>query len=355
MDMEMTPSGLETSPKIGTASPKASSLRVLWNQAIFLATGFFTTLVTQWLHYRGAANSYSLMTVLTTYLGMVAVYFLPAQASDHATDRNIESKIAHKGVCTVAVLDVLGMAILTVGQFVVGSGLYQVIYASLIVFNAVLGRWFLRRSLNGGQWLSIFTIMFGLSINAIGKGAGPESSTENKMLVGSLITVLGTFVYSGVYTLNDYMLSNPRSYMTPRDQCFWVGVYASAICMVIMAAISLPALQSMPLNDPRVMLAYFSLILSSLGHSATYFELLESTGAVATGVLQALRAAIVFGLSHIFFCTRDSAQCFTVQKGLAAVVVVGGVIGFSVAKAKARKGKYWKVPGVGVMETHEKE
>ena len=46
-----------------------------------------------------------------------------------------------------------------------------------------------------------------------------------------------------------------------------------------------------------------------------------STGAVATGVLQALRAVIVFFASHLLFCAGDSAQCFNATKALSALVV----------------------------------
>jgi hypothetical protein len=63
-----------------------------------------------------------------------------------------------------------------------------------------------------------------------------------------------------------------------------------------------------------------------------YFELVESTGAVATGVLQALRAVCVFGISHVWFCEQDSGQCYNSWKGLATVVVVMGVMAFAAAK-----------------------
>lgn len=122
----------------------------------------------------------------------------------------------------------------------------------------------------------------------------------------------------------------------PRQLCFWVGLYSGLICLILMAAISIPTLQAMPLGSWRVVSVYFILVLSALGHNGTYFELLERTGAVATGILQALRAVLVFALSHVFYCDVDQAQCFTMKKGVATVVVVVGVLGFSWAKVTGR-------------------
>lgn len=86
-----------------------------------------------------------------------------------------------------------------------------------------------------------------------------------------------------------------------------------------------------------VIIGYAVLVASSFAHNATYFELLGSTGAVATGVIQALRAVGVFLLSHFLFCERDEAQCFTMGKGVSTAVVGLGVIWFAVSR---RKGKY---------------
>ncbi|KAJ3199532.1 hypothetical protein HDU67_002719 [Dinochytrium kinnereticum] len=82
-----------------------------------------------------------------------------------------------------------------------------------------------------------------------------------------------------------------------------------------------------------VLMMYLFLLLASLGHSLSYFDLVESTGGVATGVIQALRAVGVFGLSHFWFCGTDQAQCFTPWKGVATVVVVTGVVGFAIVKS----------------------
>ena len=44
---------------------------------------------------------------------------------------------------------------------------------------------------------------------------------------------------------------------------------------------------------------------------ATYFALMGSLGAVSTGLLQCMRAVVVFMISSVLFCSRQESQCFT--------------------------------------------
>ncbi|KAJ3218344.1 hypothetical protein HK099_005098 [Clydaea vesicula] len=316
--------------------------KVLFHQFIFLLTGLISTLGAQWLNYRKAADSRSLLTVLCTYLGMILIVFLPLdsntphkapfplknmgsstlqQKEEKKELSNYKSEINHTGVISVALLDVFGQIVLTVGLFYIGSGLYQVIYSSVIVFASVYNRVFLKRKMGFKQWMAVLTITFGLSLNAlISDGKTSPHKLENssdQIVLGFLITLFGTSIYSGVYTLNDHLMTSKKSKASPRDQCLW------------------------PLTDPDVICAYLILIFSALGHNVTYFELVNCTGAVATGVLQALRAVLVFFLSHYLYCGKDSNQCFTFGKGVSTFFVIIGVLAF--AYAKSLKPKEYKL------------
>jgi hypothetical protein len=158
------------------------------------------------------------------------------------------------------------------------------------------------------------------------------------MTVGFFLTLAGTGVISCVYILNDYSLSRPVSGTfvspTPKQQCFWVGTYCAGILFVIMLFSSIPAIQELPLGEPGVIMGYLGIWLSSWGHGWAYFELLKSTGAVATGILLALRAIGVFVLSHNLFCDFSDLQCFNHVKGVATFFVITGVIGYSLSKRR---------------------
>lgn len=75
-----TPFELDSSQRVsapGKRPPSTSSYSasILWNQTIFLLTGLITTLMTQWLHYRGAAGEL-FVTRLKSSLSRI---YLPSQ------------------------------------------------------------------------------------------------------------------------------------------------------------------------------------------------------------------------------------------------------------------------------------
>lgn len=117
----------------------------------------------------------------------------------------------------VAILDVAGHSILTVGLFLVGSGFYQVIFSSVIVFAAIYNRVFLKRSMPYMSWAAVFLITFGLAVNVLGagklhvKGKVHQLDETHRLVIGFAVTLAGTAIFSGVYTLNDALMSSSKS------------------------------------------------------------------------------------------------------------------------------------------------
>ncbi|KAJ3192498.1 hypothetical protein HK101_006388 [Irineochytrium annulatum] len=341
------------------------------------------TLGAQWLKYAGAANSHSFLTILVQYLGMLSVIFLPLPVDEagvappvlDATPVKFRGKeglwqrfkahvdslgeVSHRGVLGVSVFEVGGNVVLAAGLFLTGSGLYMVLYSSIIVFTALGNRVFLKRTMSIRQWAAVLTISIGLSLTSIGMDKHDnhkpdEEPSNHRVALGIFVSLLGTWIHSWVYTLNDHLLSNGATASPPRAQCVWVGFYSTTLTACLILIFSVPTLIAMlpQLSSPSVALMYLFLMLCSLGHSVSYFELVGSTGGVATGVIQALRAVGVFGLSHLWYCGRDEAQCYTGWKGVATVVVVSGVMAFAWAKSlddAAEKGMSGGKAGRGVV------
>jgi len=257
-----------------------SPRQILAQQTIFLVTGLVSTLGAQWLNYNKAADSRSLLTVMCTYLGMCCIHFMPIKPKHQSTSvplrekpkhqstsvplrdlasssstqiasTNQESHVNHMGVAMVAVLDVFGQVVLTVGLFYIGSGLYQVIYSSVIVFAAIYNRIFLGRSMTIMSWAAIFTITLGLALTSVGGNITHSEEFDDEELarrtsIGFFLTVIGTAIFSGCYTLNDALMTGTERKASPRDQCLYVGIYSTAFCFVLMLCISVPTLLSMP-------------------------------------------------------------------------------------------------------------
>lgn len=169
-------------------------------QIVFLATGLFQTLSIQWLYYHGAADGFSLLTVSTTFFGMLCIsclstlrnkllgdssdsrllISLPNRSKDYdlmekseRRDKKVPQALMKKNppstfaIACTALIDFLGCVFCTFGLFFVGSGSYQIIYSSVILFTALFSRLFLKRHLTLVQWGALLLIFFGLSISSI--------------------------------------------------------------------------------------------------------------------------------------------------------------------------------------------
>lgn len=72
-------------------------------------------------------------------------------------------------------------------------------------------------------------------------------------------------------------------------------------------------------------MALFAYTMSQLVHGFTYFMMLETSGAVTTGIMQSLRAVCVFLLSSILYCSYQESQCFDTKRGVATLIVVNNL------------------------------
>ncbi|CAI2181189.1 16674_t:CDS:2, partial [Funneliformis geosporum] len=111
-------------------------------------------------------------------------------------------------------------------------------------------------------------------------------------MFGMILTSFSTFGYACVYVVSDRILSA----CTPDTR---------------------------PPSPEKVLFASFI-------HNLAYYWLMKELGNVSTGILNSLRAIVVFGLSHFMFCHIDEGQCFNIWKGWSAIIVVGFVTIFSI-------------------------
>ncbi|KAG0202294.1 hypothetical protein BGX28_005151 [Mortierella sp. GBA30] len=248
----------------------------------------------------------------------------------------------HWPVIQVAVMDVIANALVTVGFFYVGSGMYQVIYSSIVIWCAILTRIFLSRKLNNVQWVAIVGVTFGLAISAIGTvqevspDDGPVQSWLEKSF-GALVTLGATFLYACVYVLSDKVLSTFQPKPIPEMVCSMVGGYASLLTFIYLCLHTIPQWKTEVLdvvethngNWSEILLIYPLLTISSLLHALNYYVLLSRINNIAVGILQSLRAVLVFVMSHYLFCQVSKTQCFNEWKFVSAIVVIGCVTLFS--------------------------
>ncbi|ORX46742.1 hypothetical protein DM01DRAFT_1310818 [Hesseltinella vesiculosa] len=338
---------------------------ILFHQFSFLMTGLVTTFGCQWLFYKGAATGDSYLTQLFSYIGMVLVIFLVPSikrgkmaqyelVQHHDPDdidmQNLqpdddekskrpfeEGPIHHPSIIKLSLLDTFANFCVTMGFSIVGSGMYQVIYSSVVIWCAILSYFLMGRRLTQVQWIAIFGTSAGLTLSSLdnfGPSTDADSASTTLLMMGTMMTVGGTFFYACLYVYADYLLSKQSPPALPARVCAYVGMYTTSISILWISVYTLPRVDQMiqihDTNSSTVWMMYALVALGSGTHAWNYYELIDRTGSVATGILQGLRAVIVYGLSHLWYCSTDSAQCFTVYKGLGSLMVILCVLIFTV-------------------------
>ncbi|KAF9212650.1 hypothetical protein BGZ59_006480 [Podila verticillata] len=247
----------------------------------------------------------------------------------------------HWPVIQVAVMDVIANALVTIGFFYVGSGMYQVIYSSIVIWCAILTRIFLSRKLNNVQWVAIVGVTMGLAVSAVGtvQNVSSDGAVQSwlEKSFGALITLGATFLYACVYVLSDKVLSTFEPKPIPEKVCSMVGGYASLLTLVYLCVYTFPNWQTEVVDLVKthdgnwlgILFVYPLLTISSMLHSLNYYVLLSRINNIAVGILQSLRAVLVFVMSHYMYCGISSTQCFNQWKFLSAIIVIGCVTLFS--------------------------
>ena len=205
-----------------------------------------------------------------------------------------------------------------------GSGLFQVAFSSVAIFSAVYSRIFLKTNVSAIQWLGIAIVTSGLVVSPL------SSNSQGKSPVtGILLTLLGAQFYSISYIVNEAITVGSLSFSHvqripgnkgAKEICKQVGVINTLICcVVILIDTSTPSLVTFPLVPNRAKLIFepiarthttlssvfistFVYIVSHIIHSYALYSVQGALGAIWTGLLQCIRACVVFFTSGYLYC-----------------------------------------------------
>lgn len=278
----------------------------------------------------------AMVTVLPTYVGMLLVALLPGASLPAAPGQ----------LLAVSAVDFAGAWTGAVGLFLAGSAIYQVLYSSIVVFTALLASVVLHKPLSTGQWASVLLVALGLSLSAASSAGLPSAAS---LAGGVACTLLSTVLYAATYVWHEALLHGGagKRPVPERQLCAATGLYGTFFCTAYLVAVTIPQWERLiaaPVRAsggswPAIVCQLLLLVACSLLHNLAYFGLVDRLGGLATGVLQGLRAVLVFFGSALFFCDAADGheeQCFTPGKALASLVVVTGVVSFSWASSRRK-------------------
>ncbi|RLN26356.1 hypothetical protein BBJ28_00017024 [Nothophytophthora sp. Chile5] len=352
--------------------PPAALLQKLLVQGVFLLSGVLSTCVAQFVFYQGAGDQKAMLLPLCNYLGMM-LWLKPEEAMEltrrpgavdselqaaaeqletgdlgdkkrAAASASVACSLSTVQLCVAVsvALDFAGCVFSNLGLSMAGSGLYQVVYSSVICWSALMSRFVLKKVVSRDEWLGIALVTFGLAFSALGASGSGRNGTL--VLMGCFNTLVGAAFYGGNYVTGEFTLQLAER-PQPKELCLKIGAACVAIIAVYQSVFVLPewdALVSQPIAEAhgdasRILLALAAYTLSQLAHGYTYFLLLGSSGAVTTGIMQSLRAVCVFVLSSLLYCGQQESQCFDTKRGVATLLVVSGVLFYSWAKSQQGK------------------
>ena len=250
---------------------------------------------------------------------------------------------AKASVALTVVLDIVGFLLSVGGLALAGSGTYQVLYSSVVVWAAVFS-WILRgRRLSLQQAAGVLIVMMGLALSTTNWSGGTQGGgkaslkpLDSQVLLGMAMSIACAMTYGLVYVIAETVTS-ASDYPGPKALASRVGIGIVSVCLLYIVVAVAPRAQLIKsriasagrLSMLQVAALYFSLSLSSALHSFTYYRLVAESGATATGIFSSLRAVGVFAVSHPLFCSQQPSQCFTVSRALSSAVVIGGILLFS--------------------------
>ncbi|KAJ5070706.1 hypothetical protein M0811_01686 [Anaeramoeba ignava] len=330
------------------------------NCALFLSTGILTTLFQQLIAYQGGSHPATLFPTFCVAIAMALVGYakflnafkknqsLPLlkqnlpEDEDHPKDETLslnpktspQSRKTVARIVLLTIIDLSGNVTTIIGLVYSGSGIYQVVYSSVIVFAGVLAEKFLHKKLTKFQWIGIGLIIFGLFFSVVFSGSNTGSNST--VLFGIFMTLISAFLYAISYTFSEYLITSEQV-SSPFELCSYMGKISSLLVTLYIFVVVMPNwgnLVSEPIekkvgNPYLIFVTYLLLIFGAFFHNISYFSILETNGSVIIGIMQAIRAVLVFIFSSFFYCGIQSSQCYTFAKFFATLFVFFGTITYS--------------------------
>lgn len=234
-------------------------------------------------------------------------------------------------VIVASVCDVVGTTLTAIGLTMSGSAIFGIIFSSVSSWAALL-RWIiLGERLKPVQVLGILLVTSGLVLSAAGEDT--SSTTGKRVVVGIALTLIGTVGYGLEYVLCERALVRGDG-LTPIDFLWYMGVWGTLLIGAYLCVYTVPrweVLVAQPTRDADASTGYLVFLFASHTinnwiHNIAWFVICQIEGSVSTGLLQGLKAILLFAASSVAFCHRQESQCLTPAKGAATVVVVLGTL-----------------------------
>lgn len=290
----------------------------------------------QYLNIYGVSDDSTLLISQITFLGY-SFSGTRVFGSEPESKSKKEKQPALKYVMLYSTICLIGIYLCNLGVSYCGSGIFQVLYSSVTINTAVISYFVSGKKSNFTQIVGIVIIFGGLATSAV-----PSlTDSGDNILFGIFISLLGTFILSLSYIVDEYLVDNYDKFqISPKELSFKSGLLSFTILFVYQIFYVFPnfdRLTSSITDWKMVLFLFFCQFWADCLNNITYYAVVSKLGATACGVMQGLVSVGVFSLSAILFCSTQPHQCFTYFKGVATLIVVTGIITYSYGSSKKEK------------------
>jgi len=289
--------------------------------------------------YRGAGAARSSLLLLPGDIANAVWYFKHRQLPK-------VTAIPYFSVFLVAIALFVGKGLGTVGLAYSGSGLYVVIYSSATLWSALFSFVLYKQRFSFWQIVAMLIVFCGLCVTTLKASSAPGkegSAGGGGVAYGILVTVASACLQS-LALVYFKQVTKGLHFSTSN---FLLGSYGLLFDVMYIAAVTVPSwdeLIAQPVAQKgnhitEIIVLYFGSTLINVAKSWGWGTTLQTGGPVVLGLLQACKSIAIFFLSAVLYCATQESQCYTLEKAVATVLVVGGVTMFSLAPKPADKVK----------------
>ena len=313
----------------GEVPPPFWQTRLWWAKFWVVVTGIWWGICMQLLYYEGASSPASALPNVDWYVGMMIVD-LPRLWRKR--DPRF-GQVKQRHMIPIAIFDLLGTVGTTVGLELAGSAIFGIILGSITMWTALFTRLIMGQRQSWTRLFGISVVICGLAIPMTEYKEDPDQDGSPELLWGVALTFGGTFFYALEYTLCERVYTLYALPLDARQLCFCTGAWGLLVTAVWIGAVTGPNWKSLVTDEVAehegngyvIAALYLSHTLNNAVHNLAWFYVCELEGGVTTGLLQGVKAALLFVASSAAFCSAaHPEQCYTPAKLGATATVLGG-------------------------------
>jgi drug/metabolite transporter (DMT)-like permease len=312
----------------------------------FLITGIVQNLLAFQLDVLGLGEK-SQNNLLAAAQPLGAVILCAAVTSNIQTVRRIGVVPLFKRYWIFAALDIGGGIFTQISIALIGSGIFTVIYSTIVVYIALLSTVRYGRKISRVRWGCLILITCSAIFSALGQLDG--ASDASWTLVGIASALGATLSYGTLYVqLSETYCAGAE--LSQTCFCLVVSGIETAWCALYFLLLTLPRWHEWvvaPMEDAEAkggadsqsaagnssaLMLFVAIVLFDGAHQIGFYYVTSfgKIAAIGSGVNKALQAAILFIVSHWLFCSRtETSQCMNLLKSLGTFGVCLGVVAYA--------------------------